>query len=81
MKQFSGYVTHIIYRNEKNGYTVFEMLSDGEEITCIGYPPAIGEGESCLVTGDVTTHPLYGEQLKISDTQRPACTGRGALLL
>ena len=67
MKQFSGYVTHIIYRNEKNGYTVFEMLTDGEEITCIGYPPAVSEGESCLVTGEVTIHPIYGEQLKITE--------------
>ena len=67
MKQFSGYVTHLIYRNEKNGYTVFEMLSDGEEITCIGYLPAVSEGESCLVTGEETIHPLYGEQLKITE--------------
>ena len=30
-----GFVTHIIYRNNGNGYTVFE-LNTGDEITCVG---------------------------------------------
>ena len=35
-EKVSGYVEHIIYRNTENGYTVFELIADGEEITCVG---------------------------------------------
>ena len=35
MAQLKGFVTHIIYRNNGNGYTVFE-LNTGDEITCVG---------------------------------------------
>ena len=105
MTEFKGFVSHIIYRNEENGYTVFEVTLTGtnqqgkdeaEELlragaknssarsvkvvspfgeeddddfgdilTCVGYPVSISEGESCAVTGDYTTHPVYGEQLRV----------------
>ena len=31
-----GYVEHIIFRNTENGYTVFELVSGEEEMTCTG---------------------------------------------
>ena len=33
MEEKKGYVEHIIYRNQENGYTVFEFVSqeEGEE--------------------------------------------------
>lgn len=31
-----GFVENIIYRNEDNGYTVFNVVYKGEEITCVG---------------------------------------------
>ena len=37
----------------------------GDILTCVGYPVSISEGESCAVTGDYTTHPVYGEQLRV----------------
>lgn len=67
MEEKQGYVTHIIYRNEENGYTVFEILSDEETIGCTGYPGPIHEGEGCVVSGKIETHPIYGEQLKIDE--------------
>ena len=78
MTEFKGFVSHIIYRNEENSYTVFEMtLTDaenevGEVLTCVGWPVSISEGESCAVTGDYTTHPVYGEQLKVQSYQAVA---------
>ena len=66
MEEFRGYVSQIIYRNKENGYTVFEVVSDEETMTCTGYPAVIGEGESCRVQGEFTEHPLYGTQLKVS---------------
>ena len=79
MEDKQGYVTHIIYRNEENGYTVFEILSDGETIGCTGYPGPIHEGESCLVSGKIETHPIYGEQLKIEEYRVLAPQDAGAV--
>lgn len=60
-----GYVEKIVFRNAENGYTVLSLTSDGEEITCVGTFPFITEGEFIEVTGSYTSHPVYGEQLKI----------------
>ena len=105
MTAYKGFVSHIVYRNEENSYTVFELTltesadgtsagsdsgtstgSDngnstgsrpagsadqpdsselGDVMTCVGYPVSISEGESCVVEGEYTTHPVYGEQLRV----------------
>lgn len=31
-----GYVEHIIYRNQENGYTVANLVVEETEITCVG---------------------------------------------
>lgn len=59
----SGYVEHIVYRNEENGYTVMEMTDQGREYTVVGSFPRIAEGEYLEVTGTEKVHPLYGSQL------------------
>ncbi len=62
MEKIRGYVTHIIYRNEENFYTVFDVMQEDEEITCTGAPVSIHEGENCEVEGEYTEHPVYGMQ-------------------
>lgn len=67
MEERKGYVSHIIYRNVENGYTVFELEQmDGEEETCVGSFPFINEGEYICVRGEMVQHPVYMEQLKVS---------------
>ena len=41
----SGYVDHIVFRNNDNGYTVMVMICDEEELTCVGIFSDIAEGE------------------------------------
>ena len=65
MVEIKGYVEHIIYRNEENTYTVFEVHSEDGILTCTGFPPAISEGESCIVAGESVQHAVYGEQFKV----------------
>lgn len=65
MKTIEGYVEHIIYRNDDNGYTVLILVNDGEEITCVGTFHYIGEGELIEAVGDYTDHPNYGKQFVI----------------
>ncbi|MCR5271565.1 MAG: ATP-dependent RecD-like DNA helicase [Lachnospiraceae bacterium] len=66
MVELKGYVDHIIYKNNDNGYSVFVVVSDEEEITCVGISPQITEGMNVEVTGDYVEHPSYGTQVKIS---------------
>ena len=42
----NGYVDHIIFRNNDNGYTVMVMICDEEELTCVGVFSDIAEGDS-----------------------------------
>jgi len=57
-----GYVEKIVYRNDENGYTVFSLAHEGEEITCVGYVAVLNEGEHIQAMGEFTQHPVYGEQ-------------------
>ena len=65
MERLEGYVDHIIYRNQDNGYTVMNVVSDGEEITCVGTLHYIGEGELFEASGHYTEHATYGRQFQI----------------
>jgi len=59
-----GYVEHIVYQGE-NGYTVFHMISEGDEITCVGTLKGLTVGETIEAEGEGITHPVYGAQFKI----------------
>lgn len=60
-----GYVEHIVFRNKENGYTVFQLIADEEELTCVGCFSVLSEGEFVQVSGVMKEHPLYGEQLQV----------------
>ena len=66
MATVKGYVEHIVYRNDDNGYTVMEVMSGSAKFTLVGTLPNISEGEPLEAEGSFTTHPLYGEQLQVS---------------
>ena len=51
MESLAGYVEHIIYRNADNGYTVLNLVSGEDEITCVGIFSAIAEGENIEAQG------------------------------
>ena len=72
MEQLTGYVEHIIYRNADNGYTVLNLVSGEEEITCVGTFSAITEGENIEATGEYTEHPTYGRQFKVDSFEEKA---------
>ncbi|MBQ6468772.1 MAG: ATP-dependent RecD-like DNA helicase [Lachnospiraceae bacterium] len=63
-KTLEGLVSNIIYRNEGNGYTVFELASGEEETTCVGYFEALHIGETVELYGKYTDHPSYGSQFR-----------------
>ena len=73
MEDLQGYVEHIVFRNADNGYTVLNLISEEDEITCVGIFPVVTEGEILLLHGEYTSHPTYGEQfqMKSYETRAP----------
>lgn len=65
MDTLSGYVEHIVYQNSDNHYTVLNLVSGEEEVTCVGLFHGVGEGETLELTGEYTNHPSYGRQFKM----------------
>ena len=66
METVTGYVEHIVFRNEENGYTVFHLENDDGEVTCVGNFNFINEGEMLELTGEYVNHNVYGTQLKVA---------------
>lgn len=66
METVTGYVGHIVFRNEENGYTVFHLENDDGEVTCVGNFNFIGEGELMELTGEYVNHNVYGTQFKVA---------------
>ena len=63
-----GYVEHIIFRNEENGYTVLNLVTEGQELTCVGTFSYIGEGELLEASGTLKEHPMYGSSCSSNST-------------
>lgn len=72
VESLAGYVEHIIYRNADNGYTVLNLVSGEDEITCVGIFSAIAEGENIEAQGEYTEHPTYGQQFKVAGFEEKA---------
>ena len=65
----TGYIDHIIFRNEDNGYTVLVLKGtegDDEELTCVGTFPVISQGVTIEASGNFINHHIYGKQFQIT---------------
>ena len=62
----TGYIDHVIFRNEDNGYTVMVLKGvEGEdELTCVGSFPVLNQGATVEVTGSYIQHHIYGKQFQ-----------------
>lgn len=63
--EVKGYIDHFIYRSPDRTYGVMVLISDGEEITCVGSFVDVDEGDTLEIEGDMTEHPVYGEQIRV----------------
>ncbi len=66
METEKGYIGHFTFKNEDESFTVFDLVTDGGTVVCVGPARGYGEGEMVEVTGEYVVHPLYKRQLKIS---------------
>lgn len=64
----TGYIDHVIFRNEDNGYTVFVMkgVKGQEELTCVGNFPVLSQGATIEASGSYINHHIYGKQFQIT---------------
>jgi len=66
METLSGYIDHIIYQNEANGYTVLQLTTKEEEVICVGSFRGAGQGDHVKLTGSFVEHNMYGSQFKVT---------------
>ncbi len=62
LKEISGIVEKITYKNSQNGYTVCTIKSGKDHITVVGILPFISIGDNVKFMGNYTVHSIYGEQ-------------------
>ena len=66
-----GTIERITYHNEENGYTVAQLLPEGQSgtVTVVGNMLGINVGESVVLAGIWTAHAQYGRQFKAESVQ------------
>lgn len=65
-----GTVEEIRFRNEQNGYTVFDIGCDSELVTAVGIFTDITCGDTLTLHGKWDFHPNYGRQLRVDTFER-----------
>ena len=78
--EMSGSVERVIFRNEKNQYTVLELNNSEELVTVVGCLPFVSEGEELKVIGTWTSHPSFGPQFKAKACERSRPATAAAIL-
>ena len=64
MEQLQGLVEHIVYHTDDNGYTVLNLMCQGDEIVCVGTMPVISEGEYIKAEGAYVNTPPTDSSLR-----------------
>ena len=70
MEQVTGSVTDIVYRNDANYYTVFEVQTEYGALTCTGSPASIRVGEILAMTGELPFCAISGLALSAGLARR-----------
>ena len=85
LTRITGFVEHVVFSNEDNGYTICEVSTDGEEgqqvlVTLVGTMPFISEGETVTAAGRWTDHPNFGRQFAVESYEKELPAGEAAIL-
>lgn len=63
MEKITGVVENMVYKNDNNDYTVFEIIDEENRlITAVGVIPMVSEGETVILEGQWTYHKEFGKQ-------------------
>ena len=83
--KLTGFVEHVVFSNEDNGFTICEVSTDGDEgqqvlVTLVGTMPFIAEGETVTALGSWTVHPIFGRQFAVESYEKELPAGEAAIL-
>lgn len=78
--EMTGSVERVIFQNEKNGYSIIEISSEGELVTAVGTMPLVGAGEELRLMGRWANNPNYGTQFKVEAFERSRPSTAAAML-
>ncbi len=71
LNEVRGRVENVVYRNDKNDYTVLEIATDnGDLITCVGTIPLVFEGENVTLKGRWIYHKEFGRQFEFAGFEK-----------
>lgn len=60
-------VSHIVYRNDSNGWTVANLeTAEGDHIAAVGVMPLLAVGEQVECNGEYIIHQRFGRQFKVN---------------
>lgn len=65
-----GEIREIIYYNDDNCYTVFDLNYAKSVVTAVGHMPFASSGEHVRLSGVWSSHPDYGEQFRFDLFER-----------
>ena len=66
-----GTIENLVYRNEKNDYTVMEIVTDNDDLVCaVGIIPMSFEGEIVTLRGQWTYHKEFGKQFAFDSFEK-----------
>lgn len=74
-----GTVTAVIYKNQTNGYAIFEAAVGEESVTMTGTLPLIAVGENITAIGRYVEHPTYGRQFQVESYEKSLPTTVSAI--
>ncbi len=64
-EQLIGVVEEITFQSEESGFTVLHLSdASGDDVCVVGTMPGVSVGEELKLTGNYTTHAVYGRQFK-----------------
>ena len=69
MTDISGVITNIVFRSDKDGWTVADIKTEDGVIRCTGKLLSCHVGRSYRLTGDIFVHPKFGEQFKFTEAE------------
>ena len=75
-----GRIDRITYKNAENGYTVFSLTVDGEDVVAVGNFPFITLGDTVTLKGRFTVHATYGPQFKATECTREIPSTSAAIM-
>lgn len=81
MTKIIGNITHYLFQNKENGYSIAKIvLEDGKEVVITGYFPNLSKDVSYEFEVEEVTHPKYGIQLKVNSFSKAEVQNKEGLI-